>query len=210
LTTLVRARTSFLVDHAVEAGIVRDTILASWTRSREWAVDVDDVELTSEFDLVPDSPLIRAARPVIADVADSLATEPVSVILTDSDGVVLERRTGDSTLHQHLDRISLAPGYSYAERVIGTNGIGTALEGRGPVQVYGHEHYVENLADLACAGSPIWHPVTGKLLGVIDLTCWGPDAGRFMAMAVNRSPARSRAPCWTSPARASWPCCTTT
>ncbi len=183
---LVRARTSFLVDHAVEAGSVRDTILASWTRSREWDVATDDVELSCEFDAEPDSPLTRAARPVLTDVADQLATEPVSVILTDADGVVLERRTGDSALHQHLDKVWLAPGFSYAEKFIGTNGIGTALEGRGPVQVYGHEHYVENLADLACAGAPIWHPVSGKLLGVVDLTCWRPDAGRFMAMAVAR------------------------
>ncbi len=183
---LVRARTSFLVDHTVEAGAVRDTILASWTRSREWEISTGDVELSCEFDPDKDSPLTRAARPVIGDVADSLADEPVSVILTDADGVVLERRTGDSALHQHLDKVWLAPGFSYAEKFIGTNGIGTALEGRGPVQVYGHEHYVENLADLACAGAPIWHPVTGKLMGVIDLTCWRPDAGRFMAMAVNR------------------------
>ena len=108
------------------------------------------------------------------------------MILTDADGVVLERRTGDSALHQHLDKVWLAPGFSYAEKFIGTNGIGTALEGRGPVQVFGHEHYVEHLADLACAGAPIWHPVTGKLMGVIDLTCWRPDAGRFMATAVSR------------------------
>ena len=140
---LVRARTSFLVDDEVEAGAVRDTILASWTRSREWDVDTDDVELSCEFDPEPDSPLTRAAEPVLADVADQLAGEPVSVILTDADGVVLERRTGDSALHQHLDQVWLAPGFSYAEKFVGTNGIGTALEGRGPAQVFGHEHYVE-------------------------------------------------------------------
>lgn len=184
--TLVRARTSFLVDHEVEEGAVRDTILASWTRSREWDVDTDNIELSSEFDLEPDSPLTRAATPILSDVADQLAGEPVSVILTDADGVVLDRRTGDSGLNQHLDKVWLAPGFSYAEKYIGTNGIGTALEGRGPVQVFGHEHYVDNLADLACAGAPIWHPVTGKLLGVIDLTCWRPDAGRFMSTAVAR------------------------
>ena len=122
----------------------------------------------------------------MADVADQLAGEPVSLILTDADGVVLERRTGDSALNQHLDQVWLAPGFSYAERFIGTNGIGTALEGRGPAQVFGHEHYVEHLADLACAGAPIRHPVTGKLLGVVDLTCWRPDAGRFMSTAVAR------------------------
>ena len=183
---LVRARTSFLVDDNVEAGTVRDTILASWTRSREWNVPADNIELSSDFDCEPDSPLTRAARPVVADVADQFAGEPVSVILTDADGVVLERRTGDSALHQHLDKVWLAPGFSYAEKFVGTNGIGTALEGRGPAQVFGHEHYVDLLADLACAGAPIWHPVTGKLLGVVDLTCWRPDAGRFMAATVAR------------------------
>ncbi|MFD1522492.1 sigma-54-dependent Fis family transcriptional regulator [Pseudonocardia yunnanensis] len=183
---LVRARTSFLVDDHVEEGTVRDTILASWTRSREWDVATDSVELSCDFDTEPDSPLVRAAAPIMADVADQLAGEPVSLILTDADGVVLERRTGDSGLNQHLDKVWLAPGFSYAERFIGTNGIGTALEGRGPAQVFGHEHYVDHLADLACAGAPIWHPVNGKLLGVVDLTCWRPDAGRFMSTAVAR------------------------
>ena len=183
---LVRARTSFLVDDKIEDGAVRDTILASWTRSREWDIDIDRVELSCEHYPEPDTPLSRAAAPVLADVADDLAGEPVSVILTDAEGVVLERRTGDSNLNQHLDKVWLAPGFSYAEKFVGTNGIGTALEGRGPAQVFGHEHYVEGLADLACAGAPIWHPVSGKLMGVIDLTCWRPDAGRFMSTAVER------------------------
>ena len=133
------------------------------------------------------------------------------MILTDSDGVVLERRTGDSALHQHLDKVWLAPGFSYAEKFVGTNGIGTALEGRGPAQVFGHEHYVEHLADLACAGAPIWHPVTGKLLGVVDLTCWRP---RRRALHGHRGgpdrPPDRGARCSTSPGPASWPCCTTT
>jgi transcriptional regulator of acetoin/glycerol metabolism len=183
---LVRARTSFLVDDKVEEGVVRDTILASWARSRAWHIDCDRVELSGEFNLEPDSPLVRAAAPIIADVADQFTGEPVSVILTDADGVVLQRRTGDSTLNQHLDKVWLAPGFSYAERFVGTNGIGTALEGGGLAEVFGHEHYVEPLADLACSGAPIWHPTNGKLLGVIDLTCWRRDAGRFMSVAVAR------------------------
>ena len=183
---LIRARSSFLVDDRVEEGSVRDTILASWTRSREWHIDVVDVELSDAFNPERDSPLIRAAKPILNSVADELAGEPVSVILTDADGVVLERRTGDSRLGQALDRIWLAPGFSYAERFVGTNGIGTALEGRGPAEVFGHEHYAEPLAPFACSGAPIWHPVSGKLLGVVDLTCWREDAGRFMSTAVAR------------------------
>ena len=93
------------------------------------------------------------------------------------------RRTGDSRLEGHLDRVWLAPGFSYAEEHVGTNGIGTALEGGGPARVFGHEHYVEHLEELACAGVPIRHPVTGKVLGVIDLTCWRRDAGTMMVAA---------------------------
>ena len=172
----------------VAAGVVRDTILASWTRSREWDIHVDNVELPRRLRpraRLPADPC--GHEPVLADVADQLATEPVSVILTDADGVVLDRRTGDSALRQHLDRVWLAPGFSYAEKFVGTNGIGTALEGRGPGRG------VRPRALRGAAGRPspaparpIWHPVSGKLLGVIDLTCWRPDAGRFMSTAVAR------------------------
>ena len=85
---LIRARTSFLVDDRVDDGSVRDIILASWNRSREWNIDADGAEL-SAFDTESDSLLVRAARSVLDSVTDELAGEPVSVILTDADGVVL-------------------------------------------------------------------------------------------------------------------------
>jgi transcriptional regulator of acetoin/glycerol metabolism len=182
---LARARTAFLVDDPVEPGTVRAPILASWTRSRSWDVPVDHLELPFESGAERDTVLTRAAGDITSDVADQLSGEAVSVILTDEEGVVLDRRTGDSALSQHLDRVWLAPGFSYAERYVGTNGIGTALEGRGPAQVFGHEHYVEHLEDLACAGAPIRHPVSGKLLGVIDLTCWRREANAVMVAAVS-------------------------
>ncbi|GEL18013.1 Fis family transcriptional regulator [Pseudonocardia asaccharolytica DSM 44247 = NBRC 16224] len=181
---IAHARTAFLVNDPVDPGIVRAPILASWTRSRHYDVPADHLELPYESDCAPDSPLVRAATPIVLEVADQLSGEPVSVILCDDEGVVLQRRTGDSALNQHLDRVWLAPGFSYAERYIGTNGIGTALEGRGPAQVFGHEHYIEQLEDLACAGVPIRHPINGKLLGVIDLTCWRREANKMMATAV--------------------------
>ena len=94
--------------------------------------------------------------------------------------MVLSRLTGDGELERHLDRVLLAPGFSYAEKFVGTNGIGTALEVGGPTHVFGHEHYAENLEDLACAGVPIHHPVTGRLVGAVDLTCWRKDAGSLL------------------------------
>jgi transcriptional regulator of acetoin/glycerol metabolism len=177
---LARARTSFLLDEAVDPGIVRAPILASWSRSREWAVPTDHLDLPYSTDLDAESALGRSADRVLRDVAGPLSTEPVSLIVCDAQGTVLRRYTGESGLERHLDRVYLAPGFSYAEQHVGTNGIGTALESGGPAQVFGHEHYVEHLEDLACAGVPVRHPITGKVLGVVDLTCWRRDAGLMM------------------------------
>ncbi|MHA6618485.1 sigma-54-dependent Fis family transcriptional regulator [Pseudonocardia sp. DLS-67] len=180
---LARARVSFLLDEPVQRGVVREPILASWSRSLAWHVPADHIELPYD-DIDPDSLLARAAGPVLSDVSDQFATEPVSVILCDAGGVVLDRRTADTGLEKHLDRVLLRPGFSYAERHVGTNGIGSALEGGGPAQVFGHEHYVEHLEDLACAGVPVRHPGTGRVLGVVDITCWHTNAGAMMAAAV--------------------------
>jgi transcriptional regulator of acetoin/glycerol metabolism len=177
---VAHARTLFLVDEPVGPGVVREPILASWTRSRLFHVRPDHLDLPDERGVDDDTLLARAAEPVMLQIADLFATEPVSVILCDGEGVVLSRRTGDSGLEQHLNRVWLAPGFSYAERFVGTNGIGTALEARGPAQVFGHEHFVERLEELACAGAPIRHPLTGKVIGVVDLTCWQRDAGPLL------------------------------
>ncbi|MEJ8281180.1 sigma-54-dependent Fis family transcriptional regulator [Pseudonocardia spirodelae] len=173
------AREAFLHHEQVREDAVRAPILASWIRSRDNDVAPDSIDLP-EVDRETDSPLVRAAAPIVSELCDQFATEPVSLILCDGDGVVLDRRTGDSALGQHLDRVWLAPGFSYAEQHVGTNGIGTALEGRRPTEVFGHEHFVEHLEDLACAGAPIRHPVTGKILGVVDLTCWRREANALM------------------------------
>jgi transcriptional regulator of acetoin/glycerol metabolism len=181
---LARARVSFLSKEPIRSGVVREPILASWSRSRAWHVPADHIELPHADDVDPESLLARAARPVLSEVSDQFATEPVSVILCDADGVVLDRRTADTALESHLDGVMLAPGFSYAERYVGTNGIGSALEGGRLTQVFGHEHYVEHLEDLACAGIPLRHPNTGRVLGVIDITCWRRNAGAMMAAAV--------------------------
>jgi transcriptional regulator of acetoin/glycerol metabolism len=114
--------------------------------------------------------------PVLRNLRQHLEGQPISVILTDAAGVVLSRMTADHDLERHLDGVQLAPGFSYAEEHAGTNGIGTALEGGQPAVVFGHEHYAEDLEDLACAGVPIHDPISGKAVGAVDLTCWRRDA----------------------------------
>jgi sigma-54 dependent transcriptional regulator, acetoin dehydrogenase operon transcriptional activator AcoR len=181
---LAQTRERFLTKEPVDPHRVRDPILASWWRSREWNVPADRIELSYVRDPNLDTPLTRSAMPVLRHLRENVDGQPISVILTDPAGVVLARLTADSDLERHLDGVMLAPGFSYAEELVGTNGIGTALEGGQPAHVFGHEHYAENLEDLACAGVPIHHPITGKIVGAVDLTCWRKDADPLLVALV--------------------------
>jgi transcriptional regulator of acetoin/glycerol metabolism len=94
--------------------------------------------------------------------------------------VVLTRLTADHDLERHLDGIQPAPGLQHAEEYVGTNGIGTALESGRPAHVFGHEHYAEDFEDLACAATPIHGPISGKMVGAVDLTRWRKDADALL------------------------------
>jgi transcriptional regulator of acetoin/glycerol metabolism len=181
---LAEARERFLAAEPVDQALVRKPILASWWRSRQWHVAADHVDLDYLHDPNLESTLARAAEPVLRKLHQELDGQPISIILTDSAGLVLTRLTGDSSLERALDGIKLAPGFSYAEDRVGTNGIGTALESGGPAHVFGHEHYAESLDRFGCAGVPIHDPVSGKRVGVIDLTCWRKDADPLMISLV--------------------------
>jgi transcriptional regulator of acetoin/glycerol metabolism len=177
---LAKTRERFLTAEKIEPGQVRDTILASWWRSRRLNVAADRIDLSYVRDPDLDTPLTRSAMPVLGQLKEHLDGQPISIILTDAAGVVLTRLAADHDLDRHLDSVQLAPGFSYAEEFVGTNGIGTALEGGRPMHVFGHEHYAEHLENLACAGVPIHHPISGKTVGAVDLTCWRKDADALL------------------------------
>jgi len=171
-----RAREQFLAAGALSADAVAPGVLNSWRRSRDLQVHPDRVELPYLRDPDTDTPLTHAAAPVLRRIAEDLSEQAVSVVLTSADGLVLDRIAADSKFERMLDDVRLARGYSYAEEFAGTNGIGTALETGKPAFIQGSEHYVGTLGRLACAGSPIREPVTRRIVGVIDLTCWARQA----------------------------------
>jgi sigma-54 dependent transcriptional regulator, acetoin dehydrogenase operon transcriptional activator AcoR len=180
MSDLAETRVRFLTAEPVDPNQVRDTILASWWRSRRWNVAADHLELSYVRDPDLDTPLARSAGPVLRELREQLDGQPISIILADPAGVVLTRLKADQHLDRHLESVHLAPGFSYAEEFVGTNGIGTALEGGRPMHVFGHEHYAENLEDLACVAVPIQHPISGRTVGAVNLTCWRRDAGPLL------------------------------
>lgn len=171
-----RAREKFLTAGAADSRVVGADVLNSWRRSRALHVHPDRVNLPYVRDPDLQAPLVVAAAPVLRRIADDLAAQAVSVVLTSADGLVLERVTADPAMQRALDDVRLARGYSYAEEYAGTNGIGTSLETGRPTFIQGGEHYVGTLGRLSCAGSPVRDPTTRRVLGVVDLTCWARDA----------------------------------
>jgi sigma-54 dependent transcriptional regulator, acetoin dehydrogenase operon transcriptional activator AcoR len=180
----VRARDRFLAQEAEADPHVRRMIFASWKRSRESKVDIDRVLVPYLHDPDLESLLSRSAAPILDNLRDQLEGEPVSVILTDHTGFVIDRRTSSSAIAQRLDAVCLAPGFSYAEEFVGTNGIGTTLSSGRSTLVDGREHYTHELGEFACAGAPIRHPTRRTVIGILDLTSWSHSpGGMLMALA---------------------------
>ncbi len=171
-TDVRRMRERFLCEGSLEAETLPPSVLDSWRRSQAMRVHPDRLDLPYVRQPDTDSRLAHAAEPVLQGITQDVTTEAMTVILTSADGVVMERSASEGAFMKALDSVSLAPGYSYAEEFAGNNGIGTALETGRPVFIRGGEHFVGPLGQLACAGAPIRDPITRRLVGVVDLTCW--------------------------------------
>ena len=79
---LAEARERFLTGEPIGPGQVRDAILASWRRSRQWNVAADHIDLSYVRDPDLDTPLARNALPVLQNLRDNLEGQPVSVSLS--------------------------------------------------------------------------------------------------------------------------------
>ncbi|HEY6311868.1 MAG TPA: hypothetical protein VIY52_13825, partial [Streptosporangiaceae bacterium] len=106
---LAEARVRFLTADPVDSAAVRKPILASWWRSRQWHVAADRVDLDYLHEPDLETRLVRGAEPVLRKLHQELSGQPISIILTDADGLVLARLTGDHDLERALDGIKLAP-----------------------------------------------------------------------------------------------------
>ncbi|WP_296146893.1 MULTISPECIES: helix-turn-helix domain-containing protein [unclassified Pseudonocardia] len=148
-----------------------ENVVASWRRSVESGVDPG--ELVSDYDPALDfgSRLVHCARPVIEQLADQIADIPVCVALTDDRARLLVRRDTTPWIGRVADDHYFAAGFDYAEGRVGTNGVGTVLESGESVHVVGAQHFVERLQAYACAGAPVRDPLTGRIEGVLDISC---------------------------------------
>ena len=183
-----QARQDFLTSGSVRGG-VSGLVLASWRRSAGAGVSdpanapnipyFDDLDLRSRF--------VHCALHVIERLEHEMGDLPVSIVLTDQHSRLLVRRDSDRSLAGEWDAVFFAPGFAYAEDMVGTNAVGTALETGEAVFIRGPEHFWENITAYACAGAPIRDPLTRRVQGVLDLSCLAKDSSPMMRVLVQEA-----------------------
>lgn len=166
--------------HSGAPARLSDRLVASWQRSEEYGVPLDDIDPSFVGTVDAESLFFECGREVLTGLHRTLVNEPVSLMLTDADGLVLNRMSGDTALLRALDAVHLAPGFAYAERAVGTNGLGLAIADRVPTVVRAEEHYALSLCTYTCAAVPVLDPISGQLEGCINLTTWSAQSSDLL------------------------------
>jgi sigma-54 dependent transcriptional regulator, acetoin dehydrogenase operon transcriptional activator AcoR len=170
--TMLTSRELFLERHGQVERLpgVRPVILASWRRSLLAGLEPD--RSRPRFQLGgPAEQLMRATREIVEPRAHHLAGTASSLALTDHSGRVIIRWVKDTPFEHRLDRHNVQPGFSFAETTVGTNSGGVVLETGRAALVAGPEHFFTESLQLTCAGAPIRHPVSRRIVGTLNLTC---------------------------------------
>lgn len=187
---LTSARAAFLERADTDLRGVPGHVAASWRRSVSSGVHPSAVITEHHSDLDFGSRLVRCARPVIEQLGEQIADIPTCVALTDDRARLLVRRDSSPWYGRVADRLYFAQGFGYAEGSVGTNGVGTVLEFGDSVHIVGAEHFVESLQPYACAGAPVRDPFTGRIEGVLDISCLSENSSPILHSLVRSAAAR--------------------
>jgi hypothetical protein len=176
LTRQLRAAHERLVTGA-EPGddVVRSVVRESWRRSLGSGVDPDglappvdllDDELLAYREAHPLAPVMPVIRRLLVQDAEA---DRMIVAVTDAGGRMLWVE-GDAALRSRAEGMNFIAGARWSEDVAGSNAPGTALAIDHAIQFYGSEHYRRPVQPWSCSAAPVHDPVTGTLLGAIDVT----------------------------------------
>lgn len=166
---------SLILTGKMGKGAISDEVAESWLRCYQAHVDPEGknghlLVGRDKLDniLRENQELLAVARPTISKLYKTVAGSNFTVSLSDKDGYILEVIGDEDTINIAND-IDLIPGADWTEEKAGTNGIGTALVLKKPVQVSGPEHYVRQLHTVTCSAAPIFND-QHQIIGVLDLS----------------------------------------
>jgi sigma-54 dependent transcriptional regulator, acetoin dehydrogenase operon transcriptional activator AcoR len=172
---LDRAWHSFVGD-GVEMDGLTDEIVRSWRRAREtFGIDpgqrrctrlLSGAEVTHRRER---DDTYHLAQPILEEFGARLASSKQVLTYFDAAGWMLSAG-GNPATAERVAEINFCPGANWREESVGTNGPGTALAERRPVEVFASEHFVEAWQYWSCSAAPILAPGSTEILGIVDLT----------------------------------------
>ncbi|MET8763979.1 GAF domain-containing protein [Lentzea sp. NPDC004782] len=188
---LLRAHELFVCTETV-LPFVRPVVADSWRRCVTGRASRDDHGLPSVWMGADELADHRAQHPLASalPVFDSLLGGPADdsghvFAISDADGTLLWVR-GRAVALERAERMNFVEGAGWSESSAGTNAPGTALVVGHPVQVFSAEHYNEVVHPWSCSAAPIRDPVSGRILGAVDITGDESAAGPY-ALALVRA-----------------------
>ncbi|SEF21624.1 Transcriptional regulator of acetoin/glycerol metabolism [Amycolatopsis pretoriensis] len=167
---------------------LRTEIAQSWRRAELSGLSpASSVERLDFADVDSRSRLLRAASPVLDELARQLADTRFCVVLADDECRIVARRFSERSVETALETISAVPGCQFLEERTGTNSLATPFETRRGVSVDGDEHFLEAMKQFTCYGHPVVHPATRRLAGVLDITGPAGDANPLLGPFLRRA-----------------------
>src|SRR3954447_21902102 len=181
--------------------LVRPEILRSWRRSQPWvAPDVAEAPLDDESAaraFWEGSPLQRAVSGVEAELRRTAEDGDLVLAVTDRQTRILWTY-GGRVMRRKAESVNFVPAARWDDRSVGTNALDLANRLGRPSMVFSAEHYAPIVHNWVCWAAPVNDPVTGRQLGVIDLsTTWdrthpiGLATARVMARLIEQAMPRS-------------------
>ncbi|MFF5229721.1 transcriptional regulator [Dactylosporangium sp. NPDC000521] len=173
---------------------LRDVVARSWQRSSAARVGQDasppvllaDDDLSAYRAAHPLSRVIGVLRQLVGDTADD---GDYLMAVSDAAGQLLWVE-GHRVARARAERMNFVEGARWDEAHAGTNAPGTALALDHEVQIFATEHYLPSVQAWTCSAAPIHDPVTGQVLGVVDIT-GGHGVANPLSLALVRSAARA-------------------
>lgn len=154
---------------------ISPSLVKSWQRSLALGIDPDQHRPVhrhevSEARSISTGHRLAAVMPALSQLlADETAAGRHLLIVTDGLGEVLWR-VGSRQALRLADSLEFVEGADWSEAGIGTNAISEALVTGAPAQLFSAEHLVRTHHDWACTASPIRDPLTGEIVGVLDVS----------------------------------------
>lgn len=167
---LLRLHRAWAHTHEVPQG-ARGVVARSWLRQTpegdKSSTPISDADLEARRER---SALLASVVPILKERLLPLAHEAGNeLVISDDEGYPLWM-FGPSPVRRRSDGLGFVEGARWREGDVGTNALGTAMEERRPVQIFGPEHAREDQHAWVCTSAPITDRRARVPLGVVTLS----------------------------------------